>query len=52
MDSVSTDLIRKFFRRVREYAKGYLEGKKAGNEIEKAVKVYKSHRRIFNEDPS
>ena len=52
LDSVSTDLIRKFFRRVREYERAYLEGKKAGKELEKAVKVYKSHRRIFNESSS
>lgn len=52
LDSVPTDLTRKYFRRVREYARAYLEGKKAGNELEKAVKVYKFHRRIFYEDPS
>ena len=26
----------------------YGEGKKGGLEVEKAVKLYKSHRRIFN----
>ena len=46
LDSVSLDLIRKFFRRVREYEHAYLEGKKAGKELE-LVKVYKSHRRFF-----
>ncbi len=49
LDSVSTDLIRKYFRRVLEYERAYLEGKKAGKELEQAVKVYKSHRRIFFE---
>ena len=49
LDSVSTDLIRKYFRKVREYHKAYLEGKKAGKELEKAVKLYKSHRRVFFE---
>ena len=49
LDSVSTDLMRKYFRRVLEYEKAYLEGKKAGKELEAAVKVYKSHRRIFFE---
>lgn len=49
LDSVSSDLIRKYFRRVLEYERAYLEGKKAGKELEQAVKVYKSHRRIFFE---
>ena len=47
LDSVQADLIRKYFRRVDEYERAYLEGKKAGKELEQAVKVYKSHRRIF-----
>lgn len=46
LDSVSTDLMRKYFRRVLEYERAYLEGKKAGKELEAAVKVYKSHRRV------
>lgn len=49
LDSVTLDLIRKFFRRVEEYERAYLAGKKAGKELEQAVKVYKSHRRIFYE---
>ena len=49
LDSVSTDLMRKYFRRVLEYERAYLEGKKAGKELEAAVKVYKSHRRVFFE---
>ena len=49
LDSVSTDLIRKYFRRVLEYERAYLEGKTAGKELEAAVKLYKSHRRIFFE---
>ena len=32
-----------------EYHKAYLEGKKAGKELEKAVKLCKSHRRVFFE---
>ena len=47
LDSVSTDLIRKYFRRIREYEQAYIGGEKAGKEVEQAVKVYKSHRRIF-----
>ena len=47
LDSVTTDLIRKFYRRVFEYERGYNEGKKAGREVENAIKIYKSHRRVF-----
>lgn len=43
-------MIRKYFRRVLEHERAYLEGKKAGKELEAAVKVYKSHRRIFLEN--
>ena len=50
LDSVPVELIRKYFRKVREYEKAYLEGKKAGKEVEAAVKVYKSHRRVFSEN--
>lgn len=50
LDSVSMDLIRKYFRRVLEYERAYNEGKKAGRAVEKAVQVYKSHRRIFFEN--
>ena len=49
LDSVSTDLIRKYLRRVNEYERAYLEGKKGGKQLEQAVKVFKSHRRIFFE---
>ena len=42
LDSVSADLIRKYFRKVQDYETAYLEGKKAGKELEKALKVYKS----------
>ena len=47
LDSVTTDLMCKYFRRVDEYERAYLEGKKAGKELEQAVKVFKSHRIIF-----
>lgn len=49
LDSVPTDVMRRYFRRVLEYERAYLEGKKAGKELEAAVKLYKSHRRIFFE---
>jgi hypothetical protein len=42
--------MRKYFRKVREYEKAYVEGKKAGKEVEAAVKVYKSRRRVFSEN--
>lgn len=48
-DSVSTDTIRKYFRKVQEYERAYREGKNAGLEVEQAVKKYKSHRRVFFE---
>jgi hypothetical protein len=46
---VSTELIHKYFRRVLEYERAYLEGKKAGKELEAAVIVYKSNRTTFFE---
>ena len=49
LDSVSTDTIRKYFRKTAEYEKAYREGKQAGKEVEEAVKLYKSHRRVFSE---
>ena len=49
LDSVTLELIRKYFRKVLDYEKAYLDGKKAGKELEQAVKVYKSHRRVFFE---
>ena len=49
LNSVSADLIRKYFRKVGDYERAYIEGKKAGKEVESAVKVYKSHRRVFFE---
>ena len=49
LESVSTELIRKYFRKARDYEKAYSEGLKAGREVEEAVKKYKSHRRVFSE---
>lgn len=46
LDLVTLDLIRKYFRKVLDYEK---EGKKAGKELEQAVKVYKSHQHVFFE---
>lgn len=47
LDSVSPDLIRKYFRKAQDYEQAYLEGHEAGKELEQAIKVYKSHRRVF-----
>ena len=49
LDSVSLDLIRKYFRKAQDYERAYSEGKESGKELEQAVKVCKSHRRIFFE---
>ena len=49
LDSVAVDTIRKYFRKARDYEMAYREGHNAGNEVEQALKVYKSHRRIFFE---
>lgn len=49
LESVSVDLIRKFFRKARDYERAYIEGFKAGKEVHEAVKTYKSHRRVFSE---
>ena len=47
LDSVSTDLIRKYCRKARDYKKAYMDGHTAGKEMETAIKSYKSHRRVF-----
>ena len=41
LESVDTDLIRKYFRRIREYVRWYREGFATGPEIEKAIKLYR-----------
>ena len=46
LETVNVDLIRKFFRKARDYVRAYSEGKKTGKEVEDAVKIYKSHRRV------
>ncbi len=50
LNSVTLDNIRIFFRKVRDYERAYQEGHTAGKIVEKVVKKYKSHRRIFFED--
>ena len=49
LDTVTVDLIRKYFRKARNYIHAYREGKAAGQEVEIAVKHYKCHRRILKD---
>ena len=46
LDSISVDLIRKYFRKTREIMRAYREGHTPGHELEAALKEYKSHRRV------
>ena len=45
LNSVNIDLIRKFFRKTREYHRAYREGKQI-TEMKNILKKYKSHRRV------
>lgn len=45
LDSVSTEMMKKFFRLCRDYEQAYREGL-TGKEVETRIKVYKSHRRV------
>ena len=45
LNTVTIDLIRKFFRKTRDYHRAYMEGKTGVDALE-AVKLYKSHRRV------
>ena len=47
LDSVTLDSIKKFFRKMRDYINAYKEDLTAGPELEKAVKKYKSHRKVY-----
>ncbi len=46
LDGIPLQTIRKYFRKVRDYSRAYMEGNTAGKQVEKAVKLYKSHRRV------
>ena len=48
LNSVTLDMIRKYFRKDRDYESAYREGLEAGKIVEQAVKIYKYHRRIFH----
>ena len=46
LNSVTLEMIRKFFRKTRETMKAYREGLTPGPEMTRALKIYKSHRRV------
>ena len=46
LDSVDVEILRKFYRKVREYHRAYRNNVKVGKEMEKTLKVYKSHHRV------
>ena len=46
LDSVNVQMIRKYFRKAREYHRAYRNNIEIGKEMQKALKVCKSHRRI------
>jgi len=43
LDSVTIDTIRKYFRKARDYERGYCEGHTSGRMVEQAVKNFKSY---------
>ena len=47
LDSVSIELVEKFFRTCRDYETVY-QGGYTGRNVEDIMKVYKSHRRVFS----
>lgn len=47
LDSVTLDQMKKYVRTCREYENAYREGG-TGKEVEERVKMYKSHRRVYN----
>ena len=47
LETVDIGLIRKFFRKSRDYLEAYASGKEARKEVQQAVKEYKSHHRVI-----
>ena len=47
LETVSVELMNKFFSTCRLYEMAYREGK-TGKDVEGAVKLYKSHRRVYS----
>ena len=52
LDTVSVELVRKYFRKVRGYQKAYREGNTLGKEMQAILKKYKSHRRVLESSDS
>ena len=50
LESVSLDSIRKFFRKMRDYLRAYREEITIGPLMDAALKKYKSHRKIHEDD--
>lgn len=48
LDSISVDLIRKYFRKMREYLACYRSGVTIGPDMQKVLKEYKSHRKVHS----
>lgn len=46
LDRISIDLIRKYFRNMREFLAAYRDGVTMGPDMQNALKQYKSHRKI------
>ena len=49
LDTCTPELNKKFFRKTSDYLRAYQEGHTCWS-VDKAVKQYKSHRRIFSAD--
>lgn len=47
LESASTDTIRKYYRKAREYMKAYREGITDDVEVIKALKTYKLHCQVY-----
>ena len=47
LNSMTVELVRKYFRKVREYQRAYREGNIVGKEMQNTLKIYKSHRRVL-----
>jgi len=48
LDSISVDLIRKYFRKMREHLAAYISGVTIGPDMKKVLKEYKSHRKVHS----
>ena len=48
LESVTVDLIRQYFRNVRDYHKAYIEVMMTGNEANKQVKIMYAYKNIVH----